>query len=133
MYRIPEFPLLCDIYDLPPPVDFVTRVFRLQSVCQLRLFGREKPLSGSPTPGGNLLVVGSSILFPAGTDVRDGSCLLGTTDLIECPPTSGRWYIVTYVDDVARGFPNEYRFAAVDKVIDGINYPNFPMWPTPIP
>lgn len=65
------------------------------------------------------------LLVPAGSDIRDQSTATGS-DVIECPAGSGRFYMTTNVDDVAKGYPNEYRIAPLLKwtVI---------MWPTPIP
>lgn len=62
------------------------------------------------------------VLFPALTDVRDKLSATGA-DLVECPAGSGRYYGVIGVDDVAKGFANEYRWAAVHSVGK----------PTPIP
>lgn len=132
-FSVPEFPSTCDIYTMVDPLDFNTREPRLSSICQLRLYGRLNKYSSGPTPGGNLAAVGSAILLPARTDVRDGSCSHLAPDIIECPAGTGRWYVVSHVDDVARDFPNEYRLAAVDKIFSGVNFPNFPDWPVPIP
>ncbi len=63
------------------------------------------------------------LLLPAGSDIRDYSTSSGD-DFAECPSGSGRLYRVKYVDDVARGFPNEYRIAFVIKYVP---------WPTPNP
>jgi len=75
----------------------------------------------------------SPAFFPAGTDIRDDSCSTGF-DLVELPLGSSRWYWVTFVDDVAKGFSNEHRLAVLQKVY---NYQGFftlvPQWPTPIP
>lgn len=48
--------------------------------------------------------------FPAGTDVRgwEGS---SSDDVVEFPADSGRLYRVVYVDDYAKGHPNEFRVA----------------------
>lgn len=37
-------------------------------------------------------------------------------DLIEAPAGSGEWYNVNYVQDIAKGFVNEYRVAAVLQI-----------------
>lgn len=60
---------------------------------------------------------------PAGTDLRDP---YNSTyaDVVECPVGTGRYYVITYVDDQHKGFPNEYRFAGMCKAFQ---------WPTPIP
>jgi hypothetical protein len=73
--------------------------------------------------------------LPAGTDIRDEYCAGNIYDLVEVPSGSGRWYTTSLVDDVAKGFPNEYRLAAIRKVSGSVFPGNFPgmTWPTPIP
>ncbi len=73
----------------------------------------------------------SCLLFPKGTDVRDISTSNGP-DVVECPKFSGRFYWVTYVDDIGKGFSNEHRWCVVQKVF---TYGAFSIyrWPSPIP
>lgn len=62
------------------------------------------------------------LLTPALTDIRD--VFQGTGyDIVEVPSGSGRFYSVLAVEDVAKGHPNEFRKAAMRKII----------WPTPAP
>jgi len=63
------------------------------------------------------------LLLPALTDVRS-IALAGVQDVIEAPAGSARYYRVAFVDDVAKGFANEHRFALLEQV---------GLWPTPIP
>lgn len=63
------------------------------------------------------------LLLPKGTDVRDG-VTPGGADTAEFPAGTGRYYIVKQVDDVGKGFDNEFRFAVVSKLAP---------WPAPIP
>jgi hypothetical protein len=63
------------------------------------------------------------VLLPSRTDVRD-QLTSGGTDVIECPAGTGRYYTVGLVDDVARGFDNEYRLAYVYRAY---------VWTSPIP
>ena len=126
-YHAPTFNLSCSIWhdydggDLPPmiPPD-------LAADCQLRWCGRGPaeayaPVVSEETPW----QPGWQLLFPAGTDIRDVySGNVRRKDVIECPSTSGRFYIVNYVDDVAKGFTNEYRIAIVTKTGE---------WPIPMP
>jgi hypothetical protein len=65
----------------------------------------------------------STLLLPKGTDVRD-SYSPGGADVIECPAGSHRYYGVKQVDDVGKGFANEFRIAIVYKLAP---------WPAPIP
>jgi len=73
----------------------------------------------------------SSILFPKLTDIRDSSCI-GGPDVIECPKFSGRFYWVSYVDDIAKGFANEHRWAVIQKIWTYGQWAIY-RWPTPIP
>jgi hypothetical protein len=67
------------------------------------------------------------LLLPAGTDVRDGLNSSGA-DGVEVPAGSGRFYVVTAVDDAGKGFPNEHRVAVLSKTGNVLGF-----WPTPIP
>jgi len=75
-----------------------------------------------------------NLLLPAGTDIRDPYCG-GVGDLVEVPEGTGRWYVVILVDDVGKGFDNEYRLAAITKVSSSVyvNDFGFMIWPSPIP
>lgn len=73
----------------------------------------------------------SSLLFPKNTDIRDSSCS-GGPDVIECPKNSGRFYWVSYVDDIAKGFDNEHRWCVVQKVWTYGSWSIY-RWPSPIP
>jgi hypothetical protein len=37
------------------------------------------------------------------------------SDTVEVPAGTGNWYQVTFVTDVGRGFPNEYRLALLAR------------------
>lgn len=62
------------------------------------------------------------LLLPYGTDVRDSYTASGY-DTVEVPAGTGRLYAVSWVDDAGKGFANEHRVAAINKI--GV-------WPTPI-
>ena len=73
----------------------------------------------------------SYVLLPALTDVRgviDGAVPSG--DIMEVPTGSGRFYFVQWVEDVAKGFANEYRMAAAIHTVGLIGVPTWP-FPTP--
>lgn len=78
----------------------------------------------------NLLGASGSVLFPAGSDIRDASCF-PNPDAVEIPLGSGRFYWVAFVDDIAKGFANEHRWAVCPKLFTNgfFDY----RWPTPIP
>jgi hypothetical protein len=134
MFGLPQFDITADVYRLPFIYDFNSRVFFDTLPCQLRLYG-PYPRFTLAFAAGNVVSEGqAAVLFPHGTDIRDESCT-PAADLLEVPTGSGRWYLVAYVDDVGKGFPNEYRMAIVWKVFgdDGLTFFNFPPWPVPIP
>lgn len=76
------------------------------------------------TPGKRITVVRSTVpttveeafemylLLPKLTDIR---CVWNgiSPDMVEVPAGSLRFYDVAYVDDIAKGFANEHRFAII--------------------
>ncbi len=115
-FKPPTFNLTCNIWR---STSLVTAPPDLSPICQLRASGKQS--SGlTQAPLGYFL---PEILFPAHTDVRDQYCP-SNADQIECPAGSGRYYVVANVEDVAKGFANEYRQAVVVKAR---------VWPQPIP
>lgn len=70
--------------------------------------------------------IGMYLLLPALTDIRDFINVAGINSVVEVPLGSGRVYSVNNVDDVAKGYANEYRLAIIQKVA-GL------WWPVPIP
>jgi hypothetical protein len=74
-----------------------------------------------------LLYSSMYLLLPKGTDIRGAWDGLNP-DTVEVPAGTGRYYIVLFVDDVGKGFANEYRVAAINQVNDpqatfGIPFP----------
>jgi len=129
-FTVPTFNLLCDIYTGP----WLTKALRSSNVpCNLAM-GRRVQQAGNDYIALQYGPAAPNLLLPAFTDIRDGSCA-GEQDIVECPSGSGRWYFVSAVDDVAKGFSNEYRLAAIGKVSDFADHSRFPgvFWPTPIP
>ncbi len=130
-FSVPSFPLTANVFSPPWP-----GVFRLATPCNLGMGRRVN----HPTDGGfggppSILTIVNTILVPALTDIRD-YCNLAGQDFVEVPAGSNRFYIVQSVDDVGKGFPNEYRIVQIGKVRDGADgagtYPGY-FWPTPIP
>lgn len=120
-HTVPSFPLVCKVWHLPNappnPRDFEAR-------CQL-IWGPGKIIGQSL--GGSVPDHASRFLYlPAGTDIHcTTQALFG--DIIECPASSGRFYEVVSVDDMAKGFRNEFRCI--------IMYPSrtYGDWRVPIP
>jgi len=114
MFVPPTFDLSCNIWRnaslLTAPPDLV-------SPCQLRLVKDSFAGVGGVNAGTMLLCL------PKGTDVRpQGSTSFH--DQIEAPAGTGRFYNCLAVDDVGKGFPNEYRVALIQPV--------YSLWTLPI-
>ena len=75
---------------------------------------------GSPAP----YIFVRYLRLPAATDVRFDPGWDGPIDTVEVPAGSGRFYLVLDVDDVAKGFDNEYRVALIIPSLS---------WPFPTP
>lgn len=108
-FRIPRFNLLADVYDFFGPPFSPRPQPRLTTPANLKLIKTAWGLSLlTASPEGTLLLV------PIGTDIRpsDGFTL-GPGDVIEFPQRSGRFYSAVGVEDVGKGFPNEYRCVAM--------------------
>ena len=116
MFRVPTFNLTCNVWRSTTPV---INPPDLSPTCQLRAAGKQS--TGQDVSQDWVFLW--SILFPANTDVRD-AISPGGADTIECPAGSKRYYSTAMVDDVAKGFANEYRTAFVLKLAP---------WPAPIP
>jgi hypothetical protein len=70
---------------------------------------------------GELLMPFVELRLPAGTDVLapvPWPIFASTykTDYVEVPKDSGRYYVVVYVEDAHKGFPNEYRVAFIRQL-----------------
>lgn len=129
-FTVPTFNLVCNISTGP----YLSRHIRLANqACNLAR-GRRAAVASNIDPFELLSYTQMELLLPALTDVRDLSCS-GIEDVVECPAFSGRWYQVIGVDDVGKGFTNEYRVAILQKIyetIDPVDYLGL-FWPTPIP
>jgi len=117
-FQVPSFNITVDVWhppNVPPAAPDVTLD------CQLRASGKQSTGQDSTLDGWPFLW---ALLVPAGSDLRDSFNAPDGPDVVEVPPATGRFYLVEYVDDVARGFDNEYRIAYIRK--QGT-------WPIPIP
>lgn len=71
--------------------------------------------------------------LPPLTDVRKPDVTnVDLVDIAECPAGSGRWYVIWCVDDVGKGFANEYRVAGLYPADEWTSDGAW-NWPTPIP
>ena len=124
-FEIPTFNILCNIFPctgLGYLVDMVGGTPRLANQpCNLA-HGRRVAVTstgGTTLPGIPQMTMG--LLLPALTDIRGPQDNISAAqpetgivgDYVECPSGTGRWYGVAAVDDVGKGFANEYRYAAL--------------------
>jgi len=121
-FVLPTFNIVVNIYSagFPPPIG-TPRLVDIPA--QLRA-----PAANNVTfISSGVVNSAQCLLLAPGTDIRDRFCTpINSSDYVEAPAGTGRFYNVTLVDDIGRGFPNEHRFAILQKLI-GIP------WPTPIP
>jgi hypothetical protein len=125
-FRVPTFNLSCNIWtdNVGQPVYPIVAAPRVISPCQLR------ELKTAFLVTGNVLY-SMLLAIPLRTDIRGPTRFTGAFangDAVEVPAGSGRFYACAYVDDVARGFANEYRTAALTALINRVG-----AWPTPLP
>jgi len=129
-FTVPTFNLSVQIYTGPWPVGAP----RLVTVGNLAYGRRVQQVRVSDVGNQESYGGQATLLLPALTDVRDGGN--GQQDYIQCPAGSGRWYVCMLVEDVGKGFANEYRAATIGKIWQGVSgtgsYPGL-FWPTPIP
>lgn len=129
-YRVPTFNLLCS-FGLPllagwpgSPAGLVFRV--VDQPCNLAR-GRRVNFGASGGPGGSPSFM-MNLLLPSLTDIRGLNSFTANgnrCDVVEVPQGSGRWYGTSWVDDVGKGFANEFRVANV--------VPIGSTWATPYP
>lgn len=118
-YRLPVFNLSGKVWTGPvmiPPGGAA----RLTVQCSIRVY---KTAFAVTTENANACVV---IRFPALTDIRPKYGLvqgMGSPDVIECPAGSGRFYEAEALEDVAKGFANEYRLVVVKQLGRPAGYP----------
>lgn len=114
-YRVPTFNLTCNI-SAPPFANnpaIPAMPYRLSGVaCQLTHGRRVNVRLLSSPLNFKYMGQGMSLLVAKGTDIR-GPQDTTSLDMVEVPAGSGRWYFVDGVDDVGKGFTNEYREASI--------------------
>lgn len=114
-YRLPTFNLLCNIATGPATPTSVppTPPYRIAGqTCQLTYGRRVQVIATGGTTSVGVLVQSMNLLLPPLTDVRGLQDTVGP-DFVEVPAGSGRWYCVSGVDDIGKGFSNEHRTASL--------------------
>jgi len=116
--KVPTFNLTCNIWFGAAPGPPIGLPNLAAVPCQLQL-GERVPVQSNQ-------LFCEYILLPKLTDVAatPRALLLPNADIVECPAGSLRYYVVMMVDDVGKGFANEYRQAMVQHAAG---------WPVPTP
>jgi hypothetical protein len=129
-FRLPAFNLTANIWR----VNGVARTYAAPDVitlCNLsqgrRVLAPVAKAAGVPAP-----YYPSELLLPPLTDVR-GFWNGVNQDVIEVPAGSKRFYSVIQVDDVAKGFANEYRLALMLYQVAGNSNLIGGPYPAPVP
>jgi hypothetical protein len=94
--------------------------------------GRRVMIQAPLVAGPGTAPIMMELLVPARSDVR-ASWNGGVSDLIECPAGTLRFYLVSWVDDVGRGFPNEYRIVGMYYSLLGNTTLAGGPFPAPVP
>lgn len=120
-FTIPSMPIECRIWTAYDAAVSAYAGPFTKVACNLspgrRVMGQTTFVPAAP----GLYAFDMELLLPALTDIR-ASYLPGPmpADLVECPKQSQRFYLVWYVDDIAKGFANEHRFAIIKMVRDDV-------------
>lgn len=123
VYTVPQFPLAVKIWHAnvgPFPIVAAPDITTVGAL-RLRKDGIVAAVGGTGPPS-------TLLLLPKGTDIRSTHFGGFVADSFECPAGSGRYYTVSFVEDVAKGFPNEYRCAVGYQRFNTANG-----WPYPTP
>lgn len=110
-FRPPTFNLTCHIWR-NTGVGGVYAAPDVISQCNLspgRRVNRTAQIGGGPGAGTDMYM---ELLLPKLTDVR-AAWNGASEDLVEVPAGTHRFYLVQSVDDVGKGFLNEYRLAVM--------------------
>lgn len=119
----PQFPLLANVWHTGNPVTDPPDLANIKA--ELRATVTHRQVTSTLTLNrGNIT---RFIYFEKHTDVR-AIWPSGFGDVVELPAGSRRYYDIVDVEDVAKGFPNEFRIAAV-TVTTNVT----PPWPVPYP
>lgn len=120
-FVLPSFPLTINIWH-----NWLTGVNSyalpdLTSLCNLSpgkrvMYTAEKGAAG-PSEANNAM----EMLLPPLTDIRPAYNSVNP-DMVECPAGSKRLYLVEWVDDIAKGFANEHRFAVARMVMVDVTW-----------
>jgi hypothetical protein len=122
-FTLPTFNLTCNIWTgsvgayppLSPPTGSPRIAAQPCGLAHGKLSSKVAPIGSSFL---SISVGVMQLLLPKGTDVRGIESNTAAVDLVECPAGTGRYYFVQSVDDVGKGFVNEYRLAFMTSIVE---------------
>jgi hypothetical protein len=117
-HKKPALPLTCNIWRAaagPPNPPLLT--------VNCQLLWSASHLAIAVVPGTVNTAFLRFLYLPSGTDLRPTQ-MPNPGDVVEVPAGSGRFYTCVALDDVAKGFPNEFRLGVLQPQGN---------WPFPIP
>jgi len=134
-FVLPTFNLSVNIFDGGPPYPPVTPRLTVMGNLAFSRRGARSSNFWDQNEWGLL----PYLLVPALTDIRDTSWVGALSvgfDVVEVPAGTGRWYQVTSVEDIGKGFANEHRCALLTKIyadLGGTGTYAGLLWPVPMP
>lgn len=134
-FTVPRFNITVNVFTGP----WLTKTLRVADLAANFAIGRREQQAGNDFINASSFQPESGLtaflLLPSGSDVRSQSNGGGVQDVIEIPSGSNCWYQCTAWEDMAMGFPNQYRMAAVAKIWEELNpiYYAGCVWPVPTP
>lgn len=119
-FVVPTFAIACNVKTMivPNVPSVPLPPYRLTNQpCNLAWGRRVNVASSGGTSAPGVPIMCMTLLLPKQADVRGPQDAV-SSDMVECPAGSGRWYYVIAVDDIGKGFQNEHR-AAMMRALDG--------------
>lgn len=131
-YVIPAMPLDCDVWWNYDPTVTMYSAPDINKVKGCLSPGKRVMLSvPTPTSSPTFYEYPVELLLPPLTNIS-GETDVVFTSVVEVPTGSHRFYVVTYVDDIAKGFANEHRYILMNMFKVAMVFIDV-TWPFPIP
>jgi hypothetical protein len=108
-FRVPTFNLTVNLWRRPALVAAAPTLVFSGNLS----FGKRVMYQTGVNAFQTILSPPSELLCPKLTDIYAWNAAGQFSDCVEVPAGSGRYYSVNHVEDVAKGFANEYRLAII--------------------
>jgi len=135
-FSVPTFNLVVNLWRQPRTINLVPDRTFMANLAASRIVQAYAAIDVFFT---NVPAPFAGLLCPKLTDIAGmWVAALAGEDCVEVPAGSGRFYMVLTVEDVAKGFPNEYRHALIcqlnsETILISGNPWGAPSWPVPTP